>query len=140
MSTKSHRHKTYETLRKTLFCTKGHAEIYIQRPFLNNKISIGEIFWLKIQMVYSCFGAPSTHRIFYFLFEKYQNLNFWWNFKVSWTTCVWANFGNFRQFWVDFLCIGSDWLHAQTLTEILKLHNFWTVSPDITCSVSLESY
>jgi hypothetical protein len=31
-------------LRKTLLCTKGHAEIYIQRPFLNNKISIGEIF------------------------------------------------------------------------------------------------
>jgi hypothetical protein len=29
MSTKSHIHKTYGTLKKTSFCTKGYAEIHI---------------------------------------------------------------------------------------------------------------
>jgi hypothetical protein len=82
MSTKSHIHKTYETLRKTSFCTEEYAEIHIQRPFLDNKIGIGEILGMKIQTVYTCFGSPSTtHGSF--LFEKYQDLNFWWNFKVS---------------------------------------------------------
>jgi hypothetical protein len=67
MSTKSHTHKTYETLRKTSFCTKGYAEIHIQRPFLDNKIGIGEILGIKIQMVCICFGAPSTHGSLFFL-------------------------------------------------------------------------
>jgi hypothetical protein len=31
MSTKSHTHKMHGTLRKTSFCTKGYAEIHIQR-------------------------------------------------------------------------------------------------------------
>ena len=81
MSTKSHTHKTYETLRKTSFYTEEYAEIHIQRPFLDNKIGIGEIFGMKIHIVCTCFGASSTHGSF--LFEKYQDLNFWWNFKVS---------------------------------------------------------
>jgi hypothetical protein len=40
MSTKSHIHKIYEILKKTSFCTKVYAKIYIQRPFLNNKKGI----------------------------------------------------------------------------------------------------
>jgi hypothetical protein len=64
MSTKSHTHKTYETLRKTSFCTKGYAEIHIQRLFLDNKIGIGEIFGMKIQTVCTCFDA--IHGSFFF--------------------------------------------------------------------------
>jgi hypothetical protein len=40
MSTKSHIHETYKTLKKTSFCTKGYAKIHIQRPFFDNKNSI----------------------------------------------------------------------------------------------------
>jgi hypothetical protein len=46
------------------FCTKGYAEIHIQRPFLDNKIGIGEIFGMKIQAIGTCFDAFSTHGIF----------------------------------------------------------------------------
>jgi hypothetical protein len=81
MSTKSHVHKTYETLRKTSFCTKGYAKIHIQRPFLDNKICIGEILGIKIQMVCACFGALSIHGSVFFFFEKFSNLNFWFSFQ-----------------------------------------------------------
>jgi hypothetical protein len=36
-----------------------------------------------------------------FIFEKHSNLNFWWHFKVPQANCLWANFGNFWQFWAD---------------------------------------
>jgi hypothetical protein len=64
MSTKSHTHKTHETLRKTSFCTKGYAETHIQRLFLDNEIGIREIIGMKIQMVRTCFDAFSTYEIF----------------------------------------------------------------------------
>jgi hypothetical protein len=32
-----------------------------------------------------------------FLFEKHQNLKFWWHFKVPQANCLWANFGSFGQ-------------------------------------------
>jgi hypothetical protein len=66
MSTKSHNHKTYETLRKMSFYTKEYAEIHIQRPFLDNKIGIEEILGTKIQTVCTCFSVPSTHGSFFF--------------------------------------------------------------------------
>jgi hypothetical protein len=62
------------------FFTKGYAEIHIQRPFFDIEKGIWKILGLKIKTVYSCFGAPSIHGFFY---KKNQNLNFWWNFKVS---------------------------------------------------------
>jgi hypothetical protein len=44
MSTKSHIHERNGTLKKTSFCTKGYAEIHIQRPVFDNKNSIrGEV-------------------------------------------------------------------------------------------------
>jgi hypothetical protein len=46
MSTKFHIHKTYGTLKKTSFCTKGYAEIYIQRPFFTIKIAY-EKSWIE---------------------------------------------------------------------------------------------
>jgi hypothetical protein len=65
MSTKSHTHETYGTLRKTSFCSKGYAEIYIQRLLFDNEKGIWDIFVLKIQSVGTCFGAPSIHRFIY---------------------------------------------------------------------------
>jgi hypothetical protein len=66
MSTKSHIHKTYGTLKKTSFCTKGYAEIHIQRPFFDNKNSIWKILGLKTQTVETCSNASSTRIDFYF--------------------------------------------------------------------------
>jgi hypothetical protein len=39
MSTKSHIHKTFGASKKMSFCTKGYAEIHIQRPIFDNKIA-----------------------------------------------------------------------------------------------------
>jgi hypothetical protein len=47
MSTKSHIHKMYETLKKASFCTKGYAEVHIQRPLFDNKNSICKISWIE---------------------------------------------------------------------------------------------
>jgi hypothetical protein len=60
MATKSHTHKTHGTLRILSFCTKGHAEIHIQRPFFDIEKGIWKILVLKIKMVCTCFGVPST--------------------------------------------------------------------------------
>jgi hypothetical protein len=54
-------------LRKTSICTKGYVEILIQRPFLDNKQGIWEIFVLKIQTSRTCFCASSIHGFFFFL-------------------------------------------------------------------------
>jgi hypothetical protein len=109
-------------MRKKSFCTKGYAEIHIQRPFFDIEKDIWKILVLKIQIVCTCFGVPSTH--------GNQNLNFWWNFKVSWTNYLWADFASLA-------VVGSMpelWLKS------LKTHNFWTVNSNITCNNSLESY
>jgi hypothetical protein len=66
MSIESHTHETYGTLRKTSFCTKGYAEIHIQRQFFDNENGKWKILVLKIQMVGTCFGAPSPHKILFF--------------------------------------------------------------------------
>jgi hypothetical protein len=58
-----------------------------------------------------------------FVFEKYQNLNFWWYFKVPQANCLWENFGKFWQFGAGlhrFCYIGSGYDHAQTKAEIFK--------------------
>jgi hypothetical protein len=48
--------------------------------------------------------VPWLHVDFIF-FEKYENLKFWWHFKVPQANCLWADFGSFGQFgkvWADF--------------------------------------
>jgi hypothetical protein len=81
MSTKSHIHETYGTLS---FCTKGYAEIHIQRPFFDIEKGIWKILKLKSKR---CVHAlvPPLHMEFLFFLENIQNLNFWWNFKVFFT-------------------------------------------------------
>jgi hypothetical protein len=65
----------YGTMKKTSFCTKGYAEIHIQRPFFDIEKGIWKILVLKIQMVCTCFDVSSTHESFFP--KKNQNLNFW---------------------------------------------------------------
>jgi hypothetical protein len=63
-------------LREVSFCTKGYAEIHIQRPFLDNKIGIEEILGMKIQMVCTCFGILSFYTWKFFFLEKTKISNF----------------------------------------------------------------
>jgi hypothetical protein len=62
MGTKSHANKTYGTLRKTSFCTKGYAEIRIQRPLFDIEKGIQEKLVMKIQLVGICSGASFTYK------------------------------------------------------------------------------
>jgi hypothetical protein len=74
-----------------------------------------------------------------FIFEKHQNLKFWWHFKVPQANCLWANFGGFGQIWEDSTTLTV----AESMPELglksLKPHNFCTTSLNVTCSVSLEN-
>jgi hypothetical protein len=74
MSSKSHIHETYETLKKNVILHKGYAEIHIQGLFFDIGKGIWKILRLKIQTVCSCFDAPSTHGNLYSKIN--QNLNF----------------------------------------------------------------
>jgi hypothetical protein len=51
-----------------------------------------------------------------------------------------ANFGSFGQIWAEF----SAFTVAESMPELglksSKLHDFSTVSPNVTCNGSLESY
>jgi hypothetical protein len=58
--------KNVWNLEKTAFCTKEYAEIHIKKSFFDIEKGIWKIPRLKIQMVGSCFGAPSTHGSFVF--------------------------------------------------------------------------
>jgi hypothetical protein len=114
MSTKSHIHETYGTLKKTSFCTKGYAEIHIEMPFFDNKNSIWKILQLKIQMAETCFSASSKRTIFIFKISIFGGI-----LKLY----HWADVCNFWQFWAvlgRFCCIGNGWQHAQRSHEILK--------------------
>jgi hypothetical protein len=100
MSSKSHIHERYGTLKKTSFWTKGYSEINIQRPFFDNKNSIWKILGLKIQTVETCSKASSTCTNFYF----------WKKTKISIfggisKFCLWADFDKSVQFWADFAAI-----------------------------------
>jgi hypothetical protein len=79
--------------------TRGYVEIHIQRPFFDNKKGIQKIVVLKIQLVGTCFGASSIYKILFL--KKYQNLNFWWYFKVPQANGLWADFDKIWQFWID---------------------------------------
>jgi hypothetical protein len=131
MSPKSHTHKRCVTLRKKLFSIRGYAEIHIRRPFLDNKYSIWKNLGLKIQTVETCSSAPSTRRNVYF-----------WKILKSWFLAEFQSFilGRFWQFWADFAALTVADSMPQLGLKSLKPHNFWTISPNDTCSVSLESY
>jgi hypothetical protein len=104
MSTKSHIHETYGTLKKTSFCSKGYAEIYIQRQFFDIEKGIWKSLGLKIQTMCSCFGAPSTNGSFFF-WKKTKISIFGGISKLLELIVpreILVVFGNFRQFWSDF--------------------------------------
>jgi hypothetical protein len=101
MPTKSHNHEMYGTLNKMSFCTKGYAEIYIHWPFFYVEKGIWKILRLKIQMVCSCFGAPSTLGSLFFL-QKTKILIFGGILKFLELIVfeqILVDLGSFRQFW-----------------------------------------
>ena len=51
-----------------------------------------------------------------------------------------ANFGNSRQFGANFVALVVADSMPKVWMKSLKLHNFWTMSPNIMCSISLKSY
>jgi hypothetical protein len=53
---------------------------------------------------------------------------------------LWANFGKFWQFWADFAAFTVVEIMPELGLKLSKPHNFSTVSPNVTCNSSLESY
>jgi hypothetical protein len=53
---------------------------------------------------------------------------------------LWADFGKFCQFWAEFAALAVADSMPKDHLKSLKPHNFWTVSPNFACSISLESY
>jgi hypothetical protein len=76
--------------------------------------------------------VPPLHVEILFL-KNTKNLDFWWYFKVS-------SLGKFWQFWADF----PAFIVAESMPKLglksSKPHNFSTVSPNVICNTSLESY
>jgi hypothetical protein len=131
MCAKSHIHQSCGGLPKKIFSAKGYAEIHIQRPFFDNNNSIWKILGLKIRMVETCSSASSTHRNFYF-----------WKTLKSWFLAEFQSFiiGQILAVLGRFSCIQSGWEHARTGLKSSKPYNFSTVSPNVTCNGSWESY
>jgi hypothetical protein len=134
MSSRSHIHKRCGTLRKKSFSARGYAEIHIQRPFFDNKNSIWKILGLKIRTMKTCSSA-STRANFYFW--KILKSRFLVEFQSFIFGQILAKFG---QFWTDFAALTVADSMPQLRLKSEKPHNFWTISPNVTCSISLESY
>jgi hypothetical protein len=132
MSSKSHTHKRCGTLRKKSFSTRGYAEVHIRRPFFDNKNSIWNILGLKIQTVKTCSRASSISTNFYFW--KILKSRFLVEFQSFIFGQILASLGSFGQ-----ILLYWQWLTAcPNLGWNLK--NLITISPNVTYSVSLESY
>jgi hypothetical protein len=125
-------------IEKKIIFHKGYAEIHIQRPFFDNKNSIWTILGLKIQTMETCSSAPSTRINFYFW--KILKSRFLAKFQSFIFVQILADFGSFGQFWADFAALTVVDSMPQLGLKSLKPHNFWTISPNDTCSISLESY
>jgi hypothetical protein len=103
--------------------------------------SIWKILGLKIQTVETCSCASSTHRYFYL--KKTLKSRFLAEFQSFIFGQILAIFGSFGQFWADlgrFSCIHSGESMPKCGLKFSKPHNFSTVSPNVTCNGSLESY
>jgi hypothetical protein len=53
---------------------------------------------------------------------------------------LWADFGSFGQFWADFPAFSVAESMPKLGLKSSKLHNFSTMSPNVTCNGLLESY
>jgi hypothetical protein len=120
----------------------GMLKFTYKRPFFDNKNRIWKILGLKIQTVKTCPSASSTHR----------NFNFWKTLKISIFGGILkflklivfgqilANFGSLGQFWADCSALAVADSMSKLRLKSLKPHNFWTMSPNVTCCISLENY
>jgi hypothetical protein len=87
------------------------------------------VFWhWNRHMENSCIENPnSVHMLWcplytwkFFFLKKKQNINFLWNFKVSWINCLWAVLGSFGHIWVDFATMAMADNMTELSAEILK--------------------
>jgi hypothetical protein len=103
-----------------------------------HKNSIWKILGLKLQMVETCSSASSTRRNFYFW--KTLKSQFLVVFQSFVFAPILAIFGSFGQFWVNY----PAFIVVESMPKLglksSKPHNFSTVSPNVTCNGSLESY
>jgi hypothetical protein len=99
-------------LRKSSISTRGYAEIHIQRLDWDNKNSIWNILGWKIQTAETCFSASSIHRNFYFC--KKLKSRFLVEFQSFVVRQIWADFGNFGQFWAEI----AAFTVAESLPEV----------------------
>jgi hypothetical protein len=101
---------------------------FIQRLFFDNKNSIWKVLGLKIQTVETWSSASSTCRNIYF-----------WKTLKSQLLVVFQIF-IFGQIWADFPAFTVAESMPKLGLKSSKPHNFLTVSPNVTCNGSLESY
>ena len=127
--------RSVEHWEKNHFPQGGMLKFTYKGHFLTIKKDILKILGLKIQMLKTCSNTSSTHINFYF----------WKKFKISIfggisKFCLWADLSKFWQFWADFVALAMVDNMAEVWLKSSKPHNFWTMSPNVTCSISLEIY
>jgi hypothetical protein len=138
MCAKSRIHQSCGRLPKKLFSAKGYAEIHIQRPFFDNKNSIRKILGLKLRTVETCSSASSTRRNFYF--SKTLKSRFLVEFQSFISGQILAVLGSFGQILAEFAAFTVAESMPKLGLKSSKPHNFSTMSPNVTCNGSLESY
>jgi hypothetical protein len=114
------------------FSTRGYAKIQIQRPFFDNKKDMKN-YCVENPNKNTYPSASSTHRNFYFWVTLKSQILV--AFQSSWSQLF---LGKFWQFWADSTALTMVESMPKLGLKYLKPHNFWTMSPNAMCSVSLK--
>jgi hypothetical protein len=127
--------KVVEGCQKNYFPQRG---MLIQMPFFDNKNSIWIILGLKIRTVETCSSTSCTRRNL-FIWKTLKS-QFLVQFRSFIFGQILANYGSFGQIWAEF----APFIVAKNMPKLglksSKPLNFWTLSPNVTCNGSLESY
>jgi ABC-type enterochelin transport system permease subunit len=84
MSTKSYSYKTFRTLRKNYFLPWGMLKFTNKGHFLTIKKAYKKLLYLKSKwQAHAMVLLLLIDFILFCVYEKHQNLKFWWYFKVS---------------------------------------------------------
>jgi hypothetical protein len=119
---------------KINFPQKGMMKFTYKGRFLTIKIAYEKFLdWKSKQWKHAL--VPLLHVEFFFL----ENTKLSIFGRIS-KFHLWADFSSFGQFWADFAALTMADSMPQLGLKSLKPHNFWTISPNDTCSISLESY
>jgi hypothetical protein len=92
-----------ELWKKRHFAQRGMLKFTYKGCFLTLKKGYGKFLDWKSKQCAHALVPPLYMEVLFF--EENQNPNFWWNFKVSWTNCLLADFRSFGQFWADFVAL-----------------------------------